>query len=263
MTKTTKTVPAYAIGDRVTVTTAATHHEPATGTVQNTTATGWYVCQLDEPDRFTGCPNGKVSARLSSLQPATANGPKAGSVAAQLQAANGKQPKAPAVPKTPPVAYHLPTVCPECGCTSLDVSKDDDGNTTYACTNDDCGWEATFEPDPTHASRMAEALRKARANYAKDKRPDGSATAHCGDAIAKELRDLEPQDVANLADKVLGQTPGFHFGKYQHLNNGQIRMNSGNRIRSYWKQINEDGNTDEIARVSDLLNLTADETPEE
>ena len=48
---------------------------------------------------------------------------------------------------------------------------------------------------------------------------------------------------------------GFHFAKYQNLNNGQIRMNSGNRIRAYWKKINEAGDEAEITRVGILLNL--------
>lgn len=255
MTKTNKApTTSFVPGDRVIVTTAATKQEPAAGVVTHTTSTGWYVCQLDEPERFTGCPAGKVSARLSSLQPENAKKPpKAGSVAGDLAAANKgpSKPKADRPPKAPKPAPKLPTECPECESGELETETDD-GNTTVSCS---CGWEETIAPDPESASKMADALRKAREHYVKDRRPDGAQTAHCGDAIARELKELEPRETADLADKVLQQPHGFHFGKYQNLNNGQIRMNSGNRIRAYWKGINEDGNEAEIARVGKLLNL--------
>lgn len=270
MAKNTKTnLASFAIGDRCAVATAATKQETAFGTVIDISKSGWYIVRLDDPERFSGCKDGKLSARISSMAYESvekAAKPKAGSFAAQLASANGTGeavPQPPAKPKPAPKAKQepkLPTECPECESGELETETDEDGNTTVSCS---CGWEETIEADPDRASRMAEALRKARAHYKKDKRPDGSATAHCNDAIALELHDLDPREVADLADKVLKQPHGFHFGKYQNLNNGQIRMNSGNRIRAYWKKINEDGDETEIARVAKLLNLVEIDDDEE
>lgn len=246
-------VATFAIGDRVIAQTAATLQQPATGTITDISKTGWYIVQLDESSSSDVLANtkGKISARLSSLQTI---GPKpaAGSLMGQLAAANAPATKPAKAAKPAKATPKLPTECPECESGELEVEKDEDGNTTVSCS---CGWEETIPADPEASCKMAEALKKAREHYTKDKRPDGTATAHCGDAIAKELRDLEPQEVAALADKVLQEPAGTHFAKYQNLNNGQIRMNSGNRIRSYWKKINEDGNEAEIARVAKLLNL--------
>lgn len=259
MSKKTTNTMSFEIGSRCAVATAATGHETAFGTVTNISKSGWYIITLDEPTRFPGCKDGKLSARISSMAyestEKAASKPAPGSLAAMLADANADAPapapKAKAAPKAE-AAPKLPTECPECESGELESETDEDGNTTVSCS---CGWEETYEANPGAASRMAEALRKARRHYKKDKRPDGSATAHCGDAIAKELRDMEPEETANLADKVLQQPHGFHFTKYQNLNNGQIRMNSGNRIRAYWRKINEDGNEAEINRVGILLNL--------
>ena len=102
---------------------------------------------------------------------------------------------------------------------------------------------------------MARTLRNARVRYTKARRPSGTQSAHCGDAIAKELRDLEPQEVAELADKVTNQPAGTHMLKYGHLNNGQIRMNSGNRIRTAGKAAEEGGDPTEIERLAAMLGL--------
>lgn len=247
----------YSIGDRVIAQTAATKQEPATGTITAISQSGWYIVTLDAPDAYTGCKDGKLSARISSLKPlAQSAAAETSSLMGQLTAANNPEPKAkPAPAKAAPKAPKAdpePHVCPECGADALEYL----GGLGAECA--ECGWTGEAPEDEEHATRMAEALRKARARYTKDKRPDGSATAHCNDAIAQELRDLEPLEVADLADKVLQQPTGFHRAKYGSLNNGQIRMNSGNRIRGYWKAINEDANEAEIARVGRLLNLIFD-----
>lgn len=262
MAKATKTTNAasFAIGDRCAVATAATLQETAYGTVTDISKSGWFIVTLDEPERFSGCKGGKLSARLSSMAYESvekAAKPAPSSFAGQLASANApataKEPKT-KPPKAPKAAPKLPTECPECESGELESETNEDGSVTVSCS---CGWEETIEAeaDPDHASRMAEALRKARTRYEKTRRPEGSASADCADQIAKELRDYEPQDVANLADKVLQQPVGTHYAKYERLNNGQIRMNSGNRIRAYWKKINEDGNEAEIARVGLILNL--------
>ena len=90
-------------------------------------------------------------------------------------------------------------------------------------------------------SKMAQALAKARTHYTKCRRPNGAQTAHSGDDVAKALHDYEPMEVAALADRCLNQPSGTHLLKYGHLNNGQIRMNSGNRIRAaFLKAIKEE-----------------------
>lgn len=261
-----KTAPAavFAVADRVIVTTAATLGQPAAGTIEATTKTGWYVVSLDDPSAFPSAKGGKVSARVSSLQAeADAKPASAGSTLGMLQAAAKPEPKAkaPKAPKAKPEPRQIPDTCPECESGELESEKDEDGTITVRCPH--CEWEDTIAPDADHASRMAEALRKARAHYTKDKRPDGSATAHCGDPIAKELRDYEPADVAALADKVMGVEAGTHLAKYAHLNNGQIRMNSGNRIRAEWKRVNEAGDEANIVRIAKLLNLVEIDDDEE
>lgn len=255
MSKKTQTAPAFAIGDRVIATTAATLQEPATGTIADISKTGWLIVQLDDSNATAVLANtkGRISARAGSLQhlDAAKEAPAADSLAGQLAAANAPAPKGKAK-KADPEAEEA-NVCPECGADGLEWLGGGAG-----CECPECGWVGKPEDeDEEGPSKMAEALRKARGHYTKDRRPDGSQTAHCNDAIARELRDLEPLEVAELADRVLQQPIGFHAGKYDHLNNGQIRMNSGNRIRGYWKNINEDGNEAEIARVMALIGIEA------
>lgn len=58
------------------------------------------------------------------------------------------------------------------------------------------------------------------------------------DGLAQLLRGLEVDRVAFLADRVFDEEIGFHLAKYSHLNNGQVRMCSGNRIRNQVKKGN-------------------------
>lgn len=114
--------------------------------------------------------------------------------------------------------------------------------------------------DPeTAASKMAAALKAARVRYTKTHRPDGTPSADCADLIAKELRDLEPLEVAALADRCLQVAKGTHEAKYGHLNPGQIRMNSGNRIRAAWKTAHEDGDEATIKHLMFVLGLDGDD----
>jgi len=111
---------------------------------------------------------------------------------------------------------------------------------------------------------MAAALAKARVHYVKCKRPNGSATAHNGDGIAKALRDYEPQEVADLADRCLLLPIGTHFLKYGHLNNGQIRMNSGNRIRATFTKALKEQDAVVLKHIANVLGLDgADEEQDE
>lgn len=103
--------------------------------------------------------------------------------------------------------------------------------------------------------KMAEQLKAARVRYAKTKRPSGAASADNADAIAKALRDFEPLEVCEIADKVFKLPLGSHESKYSKLNPGQKRMNSGNRIRGIWRKLCTADDKIEIARVADLVGV--------
>jgi len=103
--------------------------------------------------------------------------------------------------------------------------------------------------------QMARQLAAARVRYSKTKRPNGSASADNADAIAKALRDYEPLEVCEIADKVFKLPLGSHEAKYSKLNPGQKRMNSGNRIRGLWRKLWIADDKIEIARVADLVGV--------
>lgn len=257
--------PMFKEGDRVTVTTAATNNEPLPGTITGITKTGWFVILLDTPLDHPSCKDGKVSARSGSLQwaaqtqmlssPTPAPAPEAAPTPADPAAGPDD------TPATHPLAY---AVCPVCGSSHLyngrvndkGIVVDDDR--IVGCH--DCDWEVEIVKAK---SGMAQTLANARPRYMKTHRPDGTPSADCADAIARELREYEPADVATLADRICGLAHGTCIQKYGHLNNGQIRMNSGNRIRAYWKRINEEGNEAEINRVAGLLGLNFDNESDE
>ena len=71
--------------------------------------------------------------------------------------------------------------------------------------DDDRGADVDLEETIGH--RMSEQLKAARVRYAKTKRPVGSASADCADAIAKALRDFEPVSYTHL-DVYKRQSPG-------------------------------------------------------
>lgn len=117
----------------------------------------------------------------------------------------------------------------------------------------------------TAAQKMAQTLKAARVRYIRGKTINGTPTAYSNNAISRSIQAmmLTPEEVAELADKVLGVPAGTHMAKYGTLNNGQIRMNSGNRIRAYWQQVVEAGEEKEIARVARLLELDDEEEEDE
>jgi hypothetical protein len=78
-------------------------------------------------------------------------------------------------------------------------------------------------------------LRKYRAGYVKTK--EGKKThIDCGDELAEKLRSLDLEGVYQVASAILGLTVDMLKDKYGHLNNGQQRMNLGNRIRAFQKK---------------------------
>jgi hypothetical protein len=222
MTKTTNTTAAaFSVDDRVAVITAATGGEEMTGTI-TAISKGWFLIELDEEiENARGEASNTVSARASSIR-------------------------------------------------LLDDDEQDDDELGDEQDDDELGDEQdelgdALDEAEEHASKMAEALAKARKHYVKDRRPSGAATAHNGDAIARELRDLEPLEVAGLADRCLKLAKGFHAERYcgagfdpadsttWNLNPGQVRMNSGNKIRGAWNKAEKDGDLDTLAHLRRVL----------
>jgi hypothetical protein len=220
MTKTTNPTP-FNVEDRVAVATAATGGEEMTGTI-SAISKGWFLITLDEEiENAKGEATTTVSARVSSIRLLTV----------------GEDPE-------------------------QDGTEEGDDE---AAGDEQDDVEAALDEAEEHASKMAQALAKARQHYVKDRRPNGAATAHNGDAIARELRDLEPLEVANLADRCLKLEKGFHANRYcgigfnpadsagWNLNPGQVRMNSGNKIRGAWNKAEKDGDEETLAHLRRVL----------
>jgi hypothetical protein len=266
MNKTT-TPATFAVGDRVTVTLPQTGEQPALATIE-AIKSGWYVCHLFDPAAHPLAKGGIVSAR-------------AGRIAFDFKHPDGRIVPA-AVESDGPVFADLGsqersalramarTHCPECESEDLESELLANGKTRTTCN--DCDWtsdeaedevEEALEEAETAASKMAEALRKARQHYVKARRPSGAATAHNGDTIARELLDYEPAEVAALADRCLSLPKGWHAARYDGLNPGQVRMNSGNKIRGAWKKAEKEGDVETLARIKFVLGLDQDDTEDD
>lgn len=92
---------------------------------------------------------------------------------------------------------------------------------------------------------MSKKLRKYAVNYTKATK-GVSRTKHCGDGIAQILND-KVENVAHLykaTSKLTGVPEADLKGRYGHLNQGQQRMNLGNRIRAAFK--------DELITLADV-----------
>ncbi|WP_394144929.1 hypothetical protein [Vibrio atypicus] len=75
---------------------------------------------------------------------------------------------------------------------------------------------------------MSGAFQSRRAKY---KDTDG-----CGDELQLFLKGFAPSDVIAIAEHLLGFSSGELSKRYEQLNNGQKRMNAGNRIRTLVKK---------------------------
>lgn len=84
---------------------------------------------------------------------------------------------------------------------------------------------------PAPVKDMSNVLSTHRKTYEKVLSYKGNISLDNGDDIASILRGMSPDQVCSVADAVKDQPDGFHVIKYAKLNNGQIRMNSGNVIR--------------------------------
>ena len=115
--------------------------------------------------------------------------------------------------------------------------------------------------EPTGGS-MAQTLARYRARYPKATKPNGKSTQDLNDRIAQMLRPLEPTDVCLIADRVFELEAGSHVAKYAGLNNGQKRMNSGNRIRAAFKKADEAGQARILAIVGKMAAAIAESETE-
>jgi len=96
---------------------------------------------------------------------------------------------------------------------------------------------------------MTDQLREARKRYTTSKSSKGSTSAHNGDDLATLLAGCSPDDVCATAEKLADLKAGELVKKYGHLNPGQVRMCSGNRIRAMVKK--------EVVTVNDVAKTLA------
>jgi hypothetical protein len=94
---------------------------------------------------------------------------------------------------------------------------------------------------------MTDQLREARKRYTVSKSSKGSTSAHNGDDLATLLAGCSPEDVCATAEKLANLKAGELVKKYGHLNPGQVRMCSGNRIRAMVKK--EAVTVDDVAKT--------------
>jgi len=86
------------------------------------------------------------------------------------------------------------------------------------------------------ARKQSRVLRKYRDGYADTTSHSGHKSKNNGDDVAIALAGLAAADVMTIADQLLGWDAGTLATKYEKLNEGQKRMNSGNRIRNGFKK---------------------------
>ena len=236
MAKSSKQTITLEVGARVAASLPSLSDQPLIGTIEAVSGKGWYRVKLDVALDAVGVKDGCVSALARSLTAHTA--PADGVEEAAEDNIDGEE-------------FFQSN-------RDADLPHEPDAEGEEAATEGD-----PEEAEATVAAKMAEALKKAREHYVKCKRPNGAATAHNGDGIAKALRDYEPLEVAALADKCLGEPVGTHEAKYGHLNNGQIRMNSGNRIRATFAKALKERDAETITRISKVLDLDGSEEQDE
>lgn len=94
---------------------------------------------------------------------------------------------------------------------------------------------------------MTEQLKEARKRYTVSKSANGTTSAHNGDDLATLLAGCSPEDVCATAEQLAELKPGELSTKYGHLNPGQVRMCSGNRIRAMVKK--ESVTVDDVAKT--------------
>ncbi len=92
------------------------------------------------------------------------------------------------------------------------------------------------EPEVRVAPTMSAQMRKHRDKYQDTVSYNNRLSKNNGDEVAQLLAGATPEAVVAAAEQLCGFKEGELLAKYAHLNNGQRRMNSGNRIRSAVKR---------------------------
>lgn len=87
-----------------------------------------------------------------------------------------------------------------------------------------------------HKRAMSEVLGQYRPLYEDSTTPKGRSSKRCGDELSVLLTGLDADTAIRLAEKVLDLETDFLMAKYASLNEGQRRMNAGNRIRGGLKR---------------------------
>lgn len=94
----------------------------------------------------------------------------------------------------------------------------------------------TDQQELTVGQRMTRQLTSYRSNYQPTLGVGNRGSLDNGDSVATALRTLTPAQVAAVAETLLDLGKGFLTERYSNLNPGQLRMNSGNRIRAAVKR---------------------------
>jgi hypothetical protein len=94
---------------------------------------------------------------------------------------------------------------------------------------------------------MGEILSRYRPGYKVSITPNGRKSRFNGDDVAVALEGVEPAQIIAAAEKLLGFKKCDLRKKYAGMNNGQQRMNAGNRIRAAVKR--GDVTVDEVAKA--------------
>lgn len=143
-----------------------------------------------------------------------------------------------------------------------DEDEQDEEEGDYEEEEEEEDYEEEGDEEGEVGGKMAKALRDARVHYTKALRPDGTPTAHSNDLIARVLLESEPLEVCSFADTICEEPIGFHAARYASLNNGQKRMNSGNKIRSHWRKAVELGDKTTMALIMGVLGLDEEDLDE-
>ena len=86
------------------------------------------------------------------------------------------------------------------------------------------------------ADSMSKTIQKYRSTYVVSVSASQRKSLNNGDELAKALEFKDHEAVMAAAETLLELESGTLFTKYKHLNNGQKRMNAGNRIRAALKR---------------------------
>ena len=114
------------------------------------------------------------------------------------------------------------------------------------------GYDAEASAKAAKQRGISPTMQRYAPQYIKSK---GGNSLNCGDKVAGALDGKTYIQVADIADLVCKTEKGYHLKRYAYLNNGQIRMNSGNRVRSAYKLAVENQDKKELERIERLVGM--------